>query len=78
MNPPQAVPTTTIPVIRQADSTRELLMEHREEAQRIYNSFRRGGLSRREALAKARGPIKAARFAQELRRAELANTSVAV
>lgn len=78
MNSPQAVPTNTITAIRAGDSARELQTRHREEAQRIYDSYRRGGLSPREALAKARRPIQAGRFAQELRRAELANSGTAV
>jgi len=77
MTPTHAVPTTTIPAIREADATRQLMAEHIAEAQRIYDSARRGGLSRSEALAKARRPIRAGRFVQELRRAELANAQAA-
>jgi hypothetical protein len=77
MSRSHAVPATTIPALRETDATSDLLTKHRDEAQRIFNSYRRGGLTRRQALAKARRPIQAARYAQELRRAEMANLSAA-
>lgn len=68
-----AVPTLTIPAEAGAIESHRLMLAHRTEAQRLFESALQGGLSHRQALAKASRAIRAARRAQVMYRAELAH-----
>lgn len=72
MHSAQAAPVgITILADNGLGESKSLIALHRSEAERIYRSALKGGLSKPEALAKAARPIRAAQRAQILHRANL-------